>query len=64
MVNFACFDPALVESQVTGLEVIERLHFLASLPLAGTGQRQGGEKTQPFNRFQPRLGSWLHGPSL
>ena len=40
-----------------GLEVIERLRFLDSLPLAGTGQREGGEKTQPFNRFQSRLGS-------
>ena len=37
-------------------EAIERLLFLASLPLAATGQREGGEKTQPFNRFQPRLG--------
>ena len=35
----------------TGLEAIERLRFLASFPLPGTGQREGGEKTQPFNRF-------------
>ena len=35
----------------TGLEAIERLHFLASFPLPGTGKREGGEKTQPFNRF-------------
>ena len=27
-----------------GSEAIERLHFIASLPLAGTGQREGGEK--------------------
>ena len=40
-----------------GWEVTERLSFLASLPLAGTGQREGGEKTQPFNRIQPRLGT-------
>ena len=26
----------------TGLEVMERLHFLASLPLAGTAQTEGG----------------------
>ena len=39
-----------------GWEVMEGLRFLASLPLAGTGQREGGEKTQPFNRFQSRLG--------
>ena len=37
-------------------EVIERLRFIASLALAGTGQRKGGEKMQPFNRFQSRLG--------
>ena len=30
-----------------GMEVIERLHFLAP----GTGEREGGEKMQPFNRF-------------
>ena len=39
-----------------GSEAIERLCFLASLPLAGTGQREGGEKKQPFNRFQSCLG--------
>ena len=39
-----------------GSEAIERLHFLASLPLAGIGQREGGKKTQPFNRYQSRLG--------
>ena len=31
----------------TGMDQIERLHFLAP----GTGAREGGEKTQPFNRF-------------
>ena len=35
----------------TGLEVIERLRFLASFPLPDTGKREGGEKMQPFNRF-------------
>ena len=34
-----------------GLEAIERLRFLASFPLLGTGKREGGKKTQPFNRF-------------
>ena len=43
-----------------GSEAIERLRFLASLALAGTGQREGGEKTQPFNRFQSRLGTFFH----
>ena len=42
-----------------GWEAIERLRFLASLPLAGTGQREGGKKKQPFNRFQSRLGSYI-----
>ena len=37
------------------MEAIEGLHFLASLPLAGTGWTEGGEKTQPFNRFHSRL---------
>ena len=53
MVNFACFDPALVESQVTGLEVIERLHFLASLPLAGTGQRKEADSGLPYLKSNP-----------
>ena len=35
-----------------GREAIERLHFLASLPYAGTGQREGFGKTQPFNHFK------------
>ena len=30
-----------------GKEAIERLHFLAPC----TGEREGGEKMQPFNRF-------------
>ena len=36
-----------------GSEAIERLRFLTSLPLPGTRY----EKTQPFNRFQSRLGN-------
>ena len=38
-----------------GMEAIEGLRFLVSLPLAGTGRTEGGEKTQPFNRFYSRL---------
>ena len=38
-----------------GMEAIEGLRFLASLPLAGTGRTEGGEKTQPFYRFHSRL---------
>ena len=38
-----------------GMEAIEGLRFLASLPLAGIGQTEGGEKTQPFNPFHSRL---------
>ena len=38
-----------------GMEAIEGLCFLASLPLASTGWTKGGEKTQPFNRFHSRL---------
>ena len=38
-----------------GIDAIEGLRFLASLPLAGTGRTEGGEKTQPFNRFHSRL---------
>ena len=34
-----------------GMEAIEGLRFLASLPLAGTGRTEGGQKTQPFNHF-------------
>ena len=39
----------------TGSEAIERLRFLASFPLADTGKREEGEKTQPFNRSPPHL---------
>ena len=56
-----CFAPTsrqIIYTNGAGLEAIERLCFLASLPLAGTGQREGDEKTQPFIRFQPHLGSW------
>ena len=38
-----------------GMEAIEGLCFLTSLPLAGTGRTEGGKKTQPFNRFHSRL---------
>ena len=38
-----------------GMEAIEGLRFLSSLPLAGTGRTEGGEKTQPFNRFHSSL---------
>ena len=47
-----------------GSEAIERLRFLASLPLAGTGQMEGGEKTQPFYCFQSRLGTTEDQTSL
>ena len=50
------------EANEMGWEAIERLRFLASLPLAGNGQREGGEKTKPFNRFQSRLGTNKHAP--
>ena len=50
---------AATESNNVGSDAIERLHFVASLPLASTGQREGGEKTQPFNRFQSRLGTHI-----
>ena len=49
-------DPiALGTCTGVGMEVIEGLRFLASLPLAGTGRTEGGEKTQPFKRFHSRL---------
>ena len=47
-----------VDCNGVGSEAIERLRFLASLPLAGTGRSEAGEKTQPFNRFQSRLGTY------
>ena len=43
-----------------GMEAIEGLRFLSSLPLAGTGQTEGGEKTQPFNRFHSCFGLSVH----
>ena len=46
------------------MEAIEGLRFLASLPLAGTGRTEGGEKTQPFNRFHSRLFTPLSKPLL
>ena len=46
------------------MEAIEGLCFLASLPLAGTGRTEGGEKTQPFNRFHSRLFSYRTGGIL
>ena len=42
-----------------GLEMMESFRFLASLPLAGTAQRDRGEKTQPFHHFKSRLVSSL-----
>ena len=44
-----------------GIEATEGLHFLASLPLAGTGRTEGGEKTQHFKRFHSRLFSFFIG---
>ena len=41
------------------LEVMESFRFLASLHLAGTAQRDGGEKTQLFHHFKPLLISSL-----
>ena len=37
------------------MEAIEGLRFLASLPIAGTGRTERGEKMQPFNCFHSRL---------
>ena len=36
------FEPALLTFKWMGLEVLERLRFLVSLPLAGTAQTEGG----------------------
>ena len=58
-----------------GMEAIEGLRFLVSLPLAGTGRTEGGKKTQPFNRFhggpiracrlfQCRKETWRHQISM
>ena len=45
--SWANWEPSLIStvSKQTGMDPIERLHFLAP----GTGAREGGEKTQPFN---------------
>ena len=42
----------------TGLEAIKRFCCLASFPLPGTGKREGGEKTQPFNHFAAHPVTW------
>ena len=59
----ARFQEWLVEilrhSTKLGMEAIEGLRFLASLPLAGTGRTEGGVKTQPLNRFHSRLFTML-----
>ena len=34
---------------------MDRLCFLATLPLASIGQKEGGEKMQPFNHLNSRL---------
>ena len=47
-----------------GSEAIEWLRFLASLSLAGTRRKEGGEKTQHFNRFQSRLGMSVFPPHV
>ena len=54
---------SLMNFNGVGSDAIERLRVLASLPLAGTGQRKGGEKTQPFNRLQSRLGKFRNSCS-
>ena len=46
------------------MEAIEGLRFLASLPLAGTGRTEGGEKTQPFNHFHSRLFIFFYQPDV
>ena len=46
------------------MEAIEGLRFLASLPLAGIGRTEGGEKTQPFNRFHSRLFTSISGVKI
>ena len=45
-----------VVNKQTGMEAIERLHFLASFGPPSTGKRKEGEKTQPFNRLHSHLG--------
>ena len=46
------------------MEAIEGLRFLASLPLAGTGRTEGGEKMQPFNHFHSRLFIFFYQPDV
>ena len=55
MICFIRITGAVAIVNGVGMEAIEGLRFLASLPLAGTGRTEGGEKTQPFNRFHSRL---------
>ena len=55
MICFIRITGAVAIVNGVGMEAIEGLRFLASLPLAGTGWTEGGEKTQPFNRFHSRL---------
>ena len=38
-----------------GMEVFERISFLASFGPPGTGRTEGGEKTQPFKLLPSRL---------
>ena len=58
--------PSVVNDRSTGvgMEAIEGLRFLASLPLAGTGRTEGAEKTQPFNRFHSRLFITMNGDRI
>ena len=41
-----------------GVEALERLRFLASLPLAGTAQREGGGIRVANNRVIPHPFRW------
>ena len=40
-----------VNNEDMGLEAFERLRFLASLLLAGSRQREEGDKMQPFKHL-------------
>ena len=42
----------------------KRLKGCIFSPPPGTRQREGGEKTQPFNHFLPRLGMWVAGAGI
>ena len=44
-------------SKQTGMEVIERLRFLASFGPPSTDERKEGKKMQPFNRFHSHPGT-------